>query len=75
VPVYDLTTWHASLRRDEPALRHDDTGEVRVPLALLRLDEPAGDVELVMSRREVEQLHTALGLLLGGQPAAVCAVR
>jgi hypothetical protein len=75
MPVYDLTKWHASLQRDTPALRSEDTGEVRIPLALLRLDDKAGEVDLVLSRREVERLHLALGLLLNGQPAAVCAIR
>lgn len=71
--VYDLSKWHAALRRTEAAIRHEETGEVRVPLALQRLDEHAGDVELVLSRREVEQMHQALGQLLAGYPAAMCA--
>jgi hypothetical protein len=73
--AYDLTNWHASLRRNEAAIRHADTGEVRVPLALLRLDERSGEVDLVLSRRECEQLHGALGRLIAGQSAAVCTVR
>lgn len=43
------------------APRHDpDTGEVRVPLDLWKVDTLIGATDLVLSRRETEQLHAAL---------------
>lgn len=59
------TRLHASVRRDEPLRTQQDTGEVRVPLALYALDENRGDIDLVMSRTEGQTLFTRLAEALG----------
>jgi hypothetical protein len=56
----------ASPRRGNPRTADPATGEVRVPLALHRLDEHDQDVPLVLSRSEAELLHAALSRLLDG---------
>lgn len=62
----DVHAWHASLRRGEAATAEETTGEVRLPLRLFNLDEPQGDVGLVLSRPDVRELHAYLGHLLSG---------
>ena len=57
--------WHASTRRGEPASSVSDTGEIRVCLALYQVDQHQGDVPLVLSRTDAEELHAALGTHLG----------
>lgn len=74
--MVDVRQWHASPARDLPASREDSTGEVRIPLALFDLDQLKGNIELVLSRVEGEQLHAALSrLLTGDRSATACAVR
>lgn len=64
--------WHASPRRGESATSDSDTGEIRVPLSLFHVDQHQGDVELVLSRTEAEELHAALSTSLHtGRLAAV----
>lgn len=58
------TPWHASPRPDAPPTGDLDTGEIRIPLALFHVDKPQGDVDLVLSRAEAEQLHAKLSHLL-----------
>ncbi|GAA2690526.1 hypothetical protein GCM10009864_75830 [Streptomyces lunalinharesii] len=55
-----VSGWHASPRRGAPTSSTSDTGEVRVPLALYRVDQHQGDVDLVLSRSEAEELRDAL---------------
>ncbi|WP_030991761.1 hypothetical protein [Streptomyces sp. NRRL S-1813] len=57
--------WHASTRRGEPTSSVSDTGEIRVPLALYMVDQPQGDVPLVLSRADAEELHATLCTHLG----------
>lgn len=59
---------HASLRRDAVPRTDPETGEVRVRLALYRVDELQGDVELVMSRDEWATLMAAQHASGGGRP-------
>ncbi|WP_043264445.1 hypothetical protein [Streptomyces sp. CT34] len=56
---------HASARRGASTSGTGDTGEVRVPLALYRVDQHQGDIDLVLSRGEAEALHMALAGHLG----------
>ncbi|MBP8537868.1 hypothetical protein [Streptomyces sp. MK37H] len=52
------------------------TGEVRVPLSLFHLDQYEGDVELVLSRAEAEELRQGfLSFLTVGRPVSVAAAR
>lgn len=67
----DVRGWHASPRRGVPATRHDNTGEIRIPLALFHLDQHEGDVELVLSKAESEQLHAELASLVNGGQSPV----
>lgn len=60
----NVTRWHASPTRDVPATRERETGEIRVPLSLFDLDEPQGEVQLVLSRTEAEHLYATLSRLL-----------
>lgn len=57
--------WHASTRRGEPTSSVSNTGEIRVPLALYQVDQHQGDVPLVLSRADAEELHAALCAHLG----------
>ncbi|MFD8914093.1 hypothetical protein [Streptomyces sp. NPDC059575] len=61
---------HASLDRGNAPTFNADTGEVRVPLSLYRLDEHDGDVPLVLSRAEAVRLRDALADLLRDRQAA-----
>lgn len=47
---------HASLRRAASPSSDSTTGEVRVLLSLYQVDALLGDVDLVLSRHEGEQL-------------------
>ncbi|MYU11571.1 hypothetical protein GTZ78_12865 [Streptomyces sp. SID8361] len=51
------------------------TGEVRVLLSLFHLDQYQGDVDLVLSRTEAEELQGFLSLLIAGRPVSVAAAR
>lgn len=57
--------WHASPRTTVQPSTDDTTGEIRLPLSLYQVDEHQGDVPLVLSRVEAEQLHASLSCLLG----------
>ncbi|TKA11757.1 hypothetical protein [Actinacidiphila oryziradicis] len=71
-----MCKWHASPRRAVPASRQDDTGEIRIPLALFDLDQLKGHLELVLSRVEAEQMYAGLSrLLVGDRQASTSAVR
>lgn len=52
--------WHASPQRGGAPASDAGTGEVRVPLSLFHVDQHMGDVELVLSRLEGEELLTGL---------------
>jgi hypothetical protein len=67
----DTLRLHASLRRGFPASRQPQTGEIRVPMALYALDERRGDIELVLSRIEAENLYAAMSALLAGDASAM----
>ncbi|MFI1956127.1 hypothetical protein ACH437_30535 [Streptomyces xinghaiensis] len=54
------SSWHASPRRDGAPHSDSTTGEVRVPLALFHIDEHQGDLDLVLSRVEGEELLDGL---------------
>lgn len=56
---------HASTRREEPLTTDVVTGEVRVPIALYDVDERRGDVDLVLSRAEGQQLLKQLAEACG----------
>ncbi len=51
---------HASRHRNRRIAHDTTTGETRIPLRLYRLDEPQGDVELVLSRAEATILFDEL---------------
>lgn len=74
-PMADVHGWHASPRRGVPASRNKDNGEIRVPLALFHLDQQQGDIELVLSRVEGEQLYAALSRLLNPYRAPSAGLR
>jgi hypothetical protein len=62
---------HASRQRNRHLAHDTTTGETRIPLRLYRLDEPQGDVELVLSRVEASALYVELVRSLGDpQPPA-----
>lgn len=66
-----MTALHASLRRDTTPTCDGSTGEVRVPIALFRLDECQGDADLVLPRAEAVALFAHLrSILVPAQPAA-----
>ncbi|KJY43684.1 hypothetical protein VR41_01955 [Streptomyces sp. NRRL B-1568] len=73
--MVEVDRWHASPQRAEAATGNPATGEVRVPLALFRLDQPRGSVDLVLSRVEAAELYSALGRLLLSHPLHSCAGR
>lgn len=73
--MINTSQWHASPTRDVPASREPDTGEIRVPLSLFDLDEPQGDVQLVLSSLEAEQLYATLSRLLADADRQVPRVR
>lgn len=56
--------WHASPRPNSAPTGDTTTGEIRVPLELFSVDQPQGDVDLVLSRVEAEHLHGHLSYLL-----------
>lgn len=56
---------HASTRRGKPLTTDAATGEVRVPIVLYALDDPCGDIDLVLSRAEGQRLFTQLAQALG----------
>jgi hypothetical protein len=62
--------WHASPRRDAMATSDADTGEVRVPLFLYALDRHQGDVVLVLSRKEADQLFVTPARFIAPQDAS-----
>ncbi|MFI1677077.1 hypothetical protein [Streptomyces sp. NPDC020607] len=62
---------HASARRSEPPSVDEVTGEVRVPLALYEVDVHRGDLDLVLSRSEVELLLGRLLAKIKRGPVAV----
>ncbi|QDL70990.1 hypothetical protein DNK48_17995 [Streptomyces malaysiensis subsp. malaysiensis] len=70
-----VTQWHASPRRGASMTTDSGTGEVRVPLSLFHLDQYQGDVDLVLSRTEAEELQGFLSLLTAGRPVSVAAAR
>lgn len=63
--------WHASPCRTAHATGDSDTGEIRVPLSLFHVDQHQGNVELVLSRGQAEQLHAALSCMLDGRAATL----
>ncbi|MFI0983609.1 hypothetical protein ACH4SP_42225 [Streptomyces sp. NPDC021093] len=58
--------WHASPRRDAEVLCDGRTGEVRIPLRLMHVDTPQGDVDFVLSGSEAAVLLERLTLSVGG---------
>ena len=58
------TPWHASPRANAAPTGDVDTGEIRVPLELFHVDSSQGDVDLVLSRGEAEDMHAHLSRLL-----------
>lgn len=55
---------HASPRPNASPTGDTTTGEIRVPLELFTVDQPQGDVDLVLSRVEAEHLYAHLSYLL-----------
>lgn len=56
---------HASPRRGAELCSDSATGEIRVPLSLFCVDEPVGNVDLVLARPEGETLLEELRWRLG----------
>ncbi|MCH0539877.1 hypothetical protein I3F58_09935 [Streptomyces sp. MUM 203J] len=54
------TPSHASAATGAPTRYDPDTGEVRVPIDLWKVDTLVGSTDLVLSRAEAERLHADL---------------
>jgi hypothetical protein len=65
---------HASPRRGAQASHDPTSGETRIPLRVYAIDVVLGDVELVLSRVEVEELHATLADCLTNRPEGRCSL-
>lgn len=64
--VPHVAEWRLSASPASTATTGAATGEIRVPLSLHRRDVAQGDVPLVLSRAEAEEMYAALARALYG---------